>query len=266
VHILKQFISRFRDSLILTIYIFLASTMMLSSESTIVEGLRSTSLVTIGFLQSRLANVDSYFGLRSENLGLRARNTELAYQNFQLQNAFLENIRLRKLLEFQTSGQRKMIPAIIAGFSPLNLTNGYLLNYRSETPVRKNATVMTADGLVGKIIKHSGNFAICQNLLDPNSKVSVRIQRNRELGIISWGGSKGLILENIPNTINIIKGDVLYTSGMSLSYPENIKVGIISSVQKNEEALFQTIKVKPVVNFNNIEEVVIIQPGTENDI
>ena len=45
---------------------------------------------------------------------------------------------------------------------------------------------MTDDGLVGKIVKFTGRYAICQNLFDPNARVSVRIQRNRELGVTSW--------------------------------------------------------------------------------
>jgi len=239
---------------------------MLSSDSAIVEGLRSTTLVSFGFIQSKLVNIDSYFSLRKENSNLRAENTRLAYNNFQLQNSLLENIRLRKLLQFRQENTYNLLPAKIAGTSPLDFANGYLLSFNYDLEIKKNSAVLTADGLVGKILKLSGDYAICQNLLDPNSKVSVRVQRNRELGIIAWDGNKGLILENIPNTIEIMEGDVLFTSGMSLSYPENIKVGIVTSVKKNEAELFQTIKVRPVVNFSSIEEVVIILPGSKDEI
>jgi rod shape-determining protein MreC len=134
-----------------------------------------------------------------------------------------------------------------------------MLSIHSPDAIRKNNAVITANGLVGKIIKVSNHYAICQILLDPNCKVSVHIQRNRELGIVSWDGAKHLLLENIPNTIEVRKGDVLLTSGMSRIYPPNIKVGVVISVRINEDAPFQTIHVKPAVPFNRIEEVFILQ-------
>ncbi len=264
--ILRQFISRFRDSLLLLFYILLSSAMMLSSDSAIVEGLRSSSLMSVGFIQGTLSELDSYFALRRINRELFLENTKLAYKNYQLQDALLENLRLHELLEFTKHSEFHFTPAKIIGSSPLDFVTGYLLKFAQTDSVKKNTAVITPDGLVGKIIKVSAHYAICQNLMDPNSRVSVRIQRSRELGILVWDGNKDLLLENISNTINIQKGDVLFTSGMSQTYPPNIKAGIVTSVHKNVDALFQTIYVKPVVNFNNLEELVIIQPGEKNEI
>jgi len=232
---------------------------MLSSDSLIVEGLRSTTVSSFGFVQKRLTNIDNYFNLFRTNQQLRAENTRLAYANFQLQDALLENYRLHKLLNFKKNSDYRFIAARIVGYSPLDFVTGYLIAIQDDTNIHKNCAVITADGLVGKIIKQAAGYAICQNLLDGNSKVSVRIQRNRELGIIGWDGTKGLLLEDIPNTIDIRKGDVLFTSGMSQIYPPDVKVGVVTQTKKNEEELFQTIHVKPVVNFNNIEEIFILQ-------
>ncbi|MEJ2056050.1 MAG: rod shape-determining protein MreC, partial [Calditrichaceae bacterium] len=97
-------------------------------------------------------------------------------------------------------------------------------------------------------------------LLDPNCRVSVRVQRNRELGMTAWDGGNGLLLEYIPNTVEIRPGDVLFTSGFSQIYPPNIKVGTVLQAEVNSEQLFQTIKVKPAVNFNKLEEVYVLKP------
>ncbi len=238
---------------------------MLSSDSAIVEGLRSSSLTAFGLIQQTLSDVNQYFELSEKNRKLRLENTRLAYENFQLQDALLENIRLHKLLDFKQNNNYHYTAARIIGFSPLNFVTGYMLAITDDTPVQKNSAVITSEGLVGKIIKVSSGYAICQNLLDANSKVSVRIQRNRELGIVSWDGAKQLLLENIPNTIEVRKGDVLFTSGMSQIYPRNIKVGVVLSFQKKEEELFQTIHVKPTVPFNKIEEVFILQRGVVDE-
>ncbi len=238
---------------------------MLSSDSAIVEGLRSANLQLFGFVQQNLTSVTNYFNLAETNRQLRLENTKLAYQNFQLQDALLENIRLHNFLDFKKNDPYHYIAARVVGFSPLDFVTGYLLAISGNKPVQKNNAVITSDGLVGKIIKVSNGYAICQNLLDANSKVSVRIQRNRELGMVSWDGATQLQLENIPNTIEVQKGDVLFTSGMSQIYPPNIKVGVIISFQKEQEELFQTIRVKPAVPFNKIEEVFIVQSGAADE-
>jgi len=237
---------------------------MVSSDTKIVEGLRSTSLVSIGAMDDVLSSVKSYFNLRAENQQLRLQNTRLALENFHLQDAVLENIRLRRLLQLKHQLDYDLLPAKVVGFSPQDFVTGYLLSSSKLNPAYKNSAVITAEGLVGKIVKISAGYAICQNLLDPNSRVSVRIQRNRELGIVRWNGGDGLLLENVPNTIDIRPGDVLFTSGMSRIYPPNIKVGFVTKVQKNTQHLFQSIQVKPALNFNRIEEVFILVNGAAN--
>ena len=264
-NILIQFILRFRDSLTLLIYIILSFLMMTSSDNQIVEGLRSSTVFAFGLVQARFDSIDDYFSLRDKNQHLQVENTRLSYENSRLQNALLENIRLRKLLQFKYEMGYEFIPAKVVGFSPQNFVTGYLLSTEDYQRVRKNAAVMTSDGLVGKIVKKSGKYLICQNLLDPSSRVSVRVQRNRELGIVSWGGGNSLLLNNIPNSVDILKGDVLFTSGMSRIFPPHIKVGVVYSIQKSTKQLFQQIIVHPVVNFNILEEVFILQAKEEDE-
>lgn len=239
--------------------------MLFSSESKIVEGLRSTSLFSIAFIQDKMDAVGSYFALRSENNQLRKENTRLAYENYQLQDALLENIRLRKLLQLKYEVAFDFIPAKVVGFSPHDIATGLMLSTGDYEKVHKNAAVITDDGLVGKIVKRSGEFAICQMLIMPGSRVSVRIQRNRELGVVAWDGGNALVLDYVPNTIDVKPGDVLFTSGLSRIFPPNLKVGVVTAAEKRIQQLFQEIKVKPAVNFNRLEEVFILEPLQNNE-
>jgi cell shape-determining protein MreC len=74
---------------------------IVSSDSQIVEGMRSASLNMFGFVFEQVDDAGSYFKLNEKNSALRKENTRLAFENFQLQDALLENIRLRKLLQFK---------------------------------------------------------------------------------------------------------------------------------------------------------------------
>jgi rod shape-determining protein MreC len=264
VNFITHFISLFKDILLLSFYIIVSFILMLSSDSKIVEGLRSSTLLSFGFIQENIKAAGSYFDLKSINKELRRENTRLAYDNFQLQDVLLENIRLHRLLQFKYKAGFEPVPAKIIGFSPQDFVTGFLLSTENLQKVQKNDAVITVDGLVGKIVKLSANYGICQDLFDPNSRISVRVQRNRELGIISWDGGSGLLLKQITNTVEIKEGDVLFTSGMSRIFPSNIKVGHVIRVEKQKEQLFQTIQVKPAVNFNQIEEVFIVHMKREN--
>jgi rod shape-determining protein MreC len=260
VSFLLNFFSRFRESLTLLAYLIISFLMIISSDVQIVEGLRSTTIFSVGVIGDITESISSYFNLREVNQQLREENVNLAYENFQLQDALLENIRLRKLIQFKYKTQYDLLPAKVIGFSPIDIVTGVLLSSEDIDQVSKNSAVMTADGLAGKIVKLSGKYAICQILLDPNCRVSVRVQRNRELGMTAWDGGNGLLLEYIPNTVEIRPGDVLFTSGFSQIYPPNIKVGTVLQAEVNSEQLFQTIKVKPAVNFNKLEEVYVLKP------
>ena len=255
-----NFLSYYRESLLLLIYILVSFLFIFSSDSKIVDGVRSGSTAIFGSVQNVLENSISYFNLREENRELKKENTQLAYENFQLQDALLENIRLRRLLQFKYDVEYDLIPAKVIGFNPQSIETGLLLSSTELDSVKINAAVLTADGLVGRVIDKTANYAICQNLTDPNNRVSARVQRNRILGMIKWDGVNALILDHVPNTIKILPGDVIFTSGFSKIYPIGIKIGVVTEVEKDNSKLFQNISVKPSVDFNRLEEVFIYQP------
>lgn len=227
--------------------------------------MRSSSLTIIGSIQNQLNNFDSYIGLNEQNSVLRMENTRLAYENEHLQDALLENIRLKKLLQFKYEVDYELVPAKVIGQSPQNLFTGLLLSSKEIRKIKKNSAVMTSEGVVGKIVKIAHNYAICQILLDPNSRVSAKVQRNREIGIIKWDGASGFLLDHIPTTTKIMIGDVIFTSGLSQIYPASIKIGVVTFVQDNTQELFKNITVRPSVNFNTLEEVFIYNPVGVNE-
>jgi cell shape-determining protein MreC len=59
---------------------------------------RSIAMNSVGYFGQVIYQVQSYFDLTEENKVLRRQNTDLAYQNMQLQDALLENLRLMILL------------------------------------------------------------------------------------------------------------------------------------------------------------------------
>ena len=252
---LLNFIIEIRDAFVLIICILLSFLLMITTDKEAGSPFRSIAMNSVGYFGQVIYRVQSYFDLSEENKELRIQNTDLAYRNMQLQDALLENLRLRKLLGFREKSQLKLTAAEVIGQNPHDIVNGLLLNAGKEGGIQKSAAVLTADGLVGKIITSENNFSICQILFDPNSRVSSKIQRNREFGIIAWDGGTQLKLLYIAKTIKVHVGDVIVTSGMSQIFPENIKIGVVVDVSLESKGMFQDITVAPSVNFNKLEEV-----------
>ncbi len=264
-NIFSFFLIKYREALTLFIYVTLSFVLMLSSDRAMVRGFRQVTMTGVGSVESVFTVMRDYFNLYEKNRQLRLQNTRLAFQNFQLQEALLENMRLKRLLKIRHQFKYHLIPAKVIGFSPHEIVTGFRIIADDLTNKHKGAAVITVDGLVGRIVETAPPFAICQILVDPASKVSVRIQRIREVGIVTADGANRLLLNYIPNTIEVLPGDIVFTSGLSEIYPPNIKVGVVSQVQKDPSKLFQTIYVKPSVNFNALEEVFIVEMEQATD-
>jgi rod shape-determining protein MreC len=254
-----NFISQLRDVFVLAVCILFSLLLLIFNDEDPKMPFRTIAYNTVGAVGEILHDTGAYFRLTQKVKRLNKKNAELSLQNAQLQDALLENIRLRKMLEFKKRNSFELIPAEVIGQNPQGIINGFLLNQGSEKNILKDDAVVTAEGLVGKIAEVSGGFSTCQILLDRNCKVSAKIQRNRELGIISWDGASQLKLMYITKTIDVIEGDVIITSGYSQIYPENIKIGVVVNISHDNDDLFQDITVKPAVNFNQTEEVFIVK-------
>ena len=261
---LLNFIIEIRDVFVLVICILISFLLIITTDEDAGGPFRSVALNSVGFVGKAIYSIQSYFDLAEENRSLRIQNADLAHKNMVLQDALLENIRLRKLLGFREKSQLKLTAAEIIGQNPHDIFNGLILNAGSDRGIQKYAAVLTADGLVGRIIDVNKNYSICQVLFDPSSRVSAKIQRNRELGIIAWDGGNQLQLLYIVKTIKVHVGDVVVTSGMSQIFPENIKIGVVLEVSIENEGMFQEILVQPSVNFNRLEEVQVELKGFED--
>ncbi len=199
-----------------------------------------------------------YTRIRDENVQLRKEVARLRLQVQRDEEIRLENKRLKRLLHVKerqhsivavarviSSGLRKW-PAII------------LINKGKKDGIKKDMTVRTADGLVGKIVEVMPEYSRVLLLTDPGFSASVRIQSTRTEAIITGRGDGRCILKYLPKEEPLERGQLLVTSGLDGIFPKGIPVGYIDSIAGSDE-LFVTVNVKPVIGINRLEEVMIIR-------
>lgn len=202
---------------------------------------------------------DRYFaliGVHDENQELRAKVDELRMQIQKDREDVLEAKRLRSLLGLSDSGIGKTVVARVVGRDPAHSQTVTIDKGRSHG-VKEDAAVITAAGIVGRVI-HSSNFSsIVQLIIDSQSAVGVMLQSTRTLGVIKGTGGRELDLEYIDDDNDLKEGETFITSGQDRIYPKGLPAGIITSVGPRR-GLFKTVQIRPAVDLGRLEEVVCV--------
>jgi rod shape-determining protein MreC len=95
-------------------------------------------------------------------------------------------------------------------------------------------------------------------IIDQNSAVDSIIQRSREKGIVKGMSSEICKLDYVVKTGDVSPGDLVVTSGLGHVYPKGLPVGKVMEVVNTPGELFKQIKVRPLVDFSKLEELLVI--------
>lgn len=206
-------------------------------------------------------------GVLKENKRLHQKVMEISLRNYWLNEEHLENSRLRKLLDFKSQLEHKVIPAHVVAADPNRRYFSVLINKGSQEGVKKNMPVVNMHGLVGKIVDVASHSSVVQLMIDPSFRASALDQRSRVFGIIRpWMGST-LRLDNVPLREDVEVGDQVISAGLGGIFPPGIIIGMVTSVESLETfskedrsfGIFKMIQVKSSVDFSSLEELFVLE-------
>lgn len=66
--------------------------------------------------------------------------------------------------------------------------------------------------------------------------------------------------------VQIIEGELVFTSGLGGSYPPELLIGQVMTIESTENALFQTATIQPSVDFSSLQAVLVITNFLSVDI
>ena len=227
----------------------------------------ATSLITVqSWFSSRFAALQDFLtaprdiaSLRQRNQELEAEVAELQSQVIQLQQEVGQTQILAALVDFSRANpQNKYLAATIIGRDPSPFLQYVIVNRGSNDGILRGMPVVTDQGLVGRVDAVIADAARVQLITDPVATVNVRLQ-NAEVDASLVGSVTGdLALEQIPQDANVQTGDLVLTSGLGGGYPPNLIVGQVVNPRSRDFDLFQHATVQPVVDFNQLQIVLII--------
>ena len=210
-----------------------------------------TSTMGLSGFSGFIDAINQHFGTVSENKRLKAENENfhrLWHNYLQLQ---AENQQLKQQTNFQKPFPGKPLTARVITDSSSPFAKSVLIKTKDDG-IEKGQAVLNEKGLVGRVIETFGHKARLLLLTDYNARVPVRILENNEAGILRGTNSHLLDMMVLANeNANIEKGMHVVTSGTGGVFSANIPVGMV------EKASNKHIKIKPYVNFNQLDIVTI---------
>ena len=195
---------------------------------------------------------------------LQTRLADLEMQLIRLEELEKQNERLKKLASFVDENKDMVVTgATVIANNPGNWFNNITIDKGSKHGVAVNMAVVTDQGLVGRVIEVADGWAKVRTIVDGKSAVSGIVQRNRDNGLLkgnnSLGSEDGLCrMIYLPEDSNVTAGDKVLTSGLGEIFPKGIYIGEIIEVTKDTRELYMTAIVKPGVDFQRLEEVLVV--------
>jgi rod shape-determining protein MreC len=186
--------------------------------------------------------------------------------NHQNQETLLANQRLRRLLLLQKEIPQPMIAAQVVGKDPSPWFQSIVVDKGRSHGVEKGQPVINPEGVVGLVIDATRHFAKVMLITDPNSSLDAVIQTNRARGIVKGGTSGHCVLNYILRKHHVVEGQVVVSSGMDGVFPKGLPIGAVTNIIKEEAGMFQDVTVDPYVDFERLEEVMIVPLAKTDDM
>lgn len=233
---------------------------------------------SVGWLQSAIHKpasfmIDAYTNVKEikntydENKLLREKLAEYKTLIYEVNELEKENKELRKTLDLvDTPRDFEPIMGNVVARSPERWLEQVKINVGEIHGVERNMAVMTADGMIGKVISRSYFTSTVQLLtgFDQLNRISATV--SREEGTNVFGLIEGYDAEEEALIFRIMeqsdqpleKGEMVVSSNMGGVYPSGLALGTIIELMPGEYGLTDVALVKPAANMDNINEVVVV--------
>jgi rod shape-determining protein MreC len=218
------------------------------------------------WLAQRYLAFSDFFTSPRDMATLRAENSELNEQVAMLQSeivALQENLAqseiLYTLLDFARSNpEHEYLAATVIGREISPYLQYIIIDKGSNDGLRHGMPVVTQQGLVGRIDALIADAARVQLITDSASIVNVKLQTAQVEGQVRGSVTGEISIDMVPVGNEVEVGDVIMTSGLGGTYPPNIFVGQVLTMQSKENVLFQSGSIQPVVDFSSLSAVLVI--------
>ena len=235
-------------------------------ETVVVEELRmrATDAITpiLDFLSRPVAgfagaveSLDELASLRSENARLREENERLIHWQLLARRLEGENQSLRDLLRLKPGPPARHIAARVVADTGGAFARSVLVNAGTLDGVRQKQSVLSSEGLVGRVVQVGRRSARVLLITDLNSRVPVVVGDRRLHAILAGTNGDRPVLRYFVGDDVVAEGDFVMTSGQGGMFPPGLPVGTVAraSAESGDDA-----EVVPLIDWHRLEFVRIV--------
>jgi rod shape-determining protein MreC len=278
---MESFLGRYRNLIILVGVLFLQVLGLAVQVKTGANEEKDTRLIRIWALgaitpferalvgvQNSTGNLwHNYFylrGVRAENRQLKEQIEQMRVEQVRLTEDAAQARRLQTLLAFKEQFISKTVAAQVIGTSGSDLSRIVTLDKGENAGIRRDMAVITADGIVGKVLLVSPNLAQVLLISDQSSGVGAILDKSRLQGVLRGTANGEVALERVMSDEQVQPGETVLTSGGDQIFPKGLPVGTVTRVGKGKD-LFLSINIKPAANLSRLEEVLVLTEKQERE-
>ncbi len=199
--------------------------------------------------------------VRDENGRLRGEILRLQSKLQDLSEVRRENDRLRELAGLPRPEPLQLVAARVIGDSlaPGQLSRVIRIGAGERDGVRRGMAVLSAQGVVGRVVASLPGSAEVQLLVDPMSAIAVRGERSRARATVSGTGRDDRCrLDFAVRSDDLQEGDRLVTSGTDGVFPPGFPVGTIVDLRRRSSGMFLRASVAPAVDPRRLEDLLVV--------
>ncbi len=190
---------------------------------------------------------------------------DLATAELDLRNArqaVADNERLKGLLNLKEQTGYDPVPARVIARDSSIWFNTITINRGSSSGIALNMPVVTAGGIVGRVIALSPWTAQVMMITDEKAAAGAIVGQlggSGALGSVRGLGDSGLIeMRYVSGLERVDVGDYILTTGQDGIYPPGLSVGEVVQVKRGTATQPHQILVKPGAKLDQLEEVAVL--------
>lgn len=200
-----------------------------------------------------------------ENEQLKEQINELTIENTRLQQEKYELTKLRELYELDAEYEEySKIGARIISRDASNWYSSFVIDKGSEDGIQVNCNVIAGSGLVGRVVEVGPNHAKVISVISDGVNTSGMILASGDnlivtgnLATMEEGKIEYSQLMDSKNRVTV--GDKVVSSNISDQYLPGLLIGYISSISTDSNNLTKSGYLTPVVDFEHLNEVLVIK-------
>jgi rod shape-determining protein MreC len=216
-------------------------------------------------ISDAVASLRNLTTLRAQNEALKSQVDTLTIDNLRVKELEGENERMRELLKFKQLNpgydfRGGQVIARVTSEGPSNYRRTLGIDLGSQHGIERGMPVVTEAGLVGRIDKVYPDSSTVLLITDASSAVDSMIQRStsRVVGVVQGVAGGQPVMDYITQDADVSVGDLVITSGLGGAFPKGMVIGQVESVRRKDYEMYQQAIVRPTVNFDRLEIVLVI--------